>query len=103
MMQKMKKDMNKNKPLTVEIKDDQLIISVGIDTIAFAAENNTNENYKVLNNKKFAEAVAQTIDAKLCGDDYSYIERALDRTIDQVYMNGSPFITNARPYEKFTI
>lgn len=83
--------MNKDKPLTVEIKDDQLIISMGISTLAFASnwENGGPvENLKIgcLAEKTWAEAITEEI-TKDCGENPIPISEFLDKMIERAAEN----------------
>lgn len=83
--------MNKDKPLTVEIKDDQLIISIGISTLAFASnwENGGPvENLKIgcFAERHWADAIVEEM-IKDFGENPIPINEFLDKMIERAAEN----------------
>lgn len=61
-----KKRPNVNRPLTVSIKDDQLVISIGVSTLAYAIQNGANDwTGKITNDKAFAKDVVAELLSEL--------------------------------------
>lgn len=54
---------NANKPLKVKVVDDQLIISIGVSTLAYALQNGPNDFCaRIANEKGFAKDVAKALE-----------------------------------------
>lgn len=72
------------------VKDDKLIISIGVNTLAFCAENNNipDFNIQVIDNNRFAEDVCGAIMDEF-EDGSSDISNLLDKAIINCAENGS--------------
>lgn len=86
--------MLKNTPLNVEIKNDQLIISIGIDTLAFAIENADKcdlYNIKIENSEGFAkDLLNELLQENEVGE--TLMSDMLDSAAVQAIEQGSEFI-----------
>lgn len=95
----MKKKNNKNNPFKIEYKDDQLVISIGIKTLAdmgcykLSEEigwnqviNDYNE-FKVTKYKKFAEEIIYELEKEEENGD-TIVYKMLDEVIMNVYENS---------------
>jgi len=90
---------NKDKPLTVEVKDNKLIISIGIDTLAFVAErcphfynydkhNNEEKYVTVVDNNELAHDVVRALTDEE-EDGSTILHRLIDDAIEDAYEDGS--------------
>lgn len=80
-----------NAPLSIKIQDGRLIIAIGIDTLAFAAENaDTCDlfNFKIINKEEFAMDVMTELDYSQ-ENDPTLVQEMLDRAASRAIENGS--------------
>jgi hypothetical protein len=82
---------NKDKPLTVKIVNDELIISIGISHLAYTTchleNNNWDHNFKIDNEKEFAESIRMSlIEEDEAGN--SFLTKLFDSAAEDVLMSG---------------
>ena len=94
--------MGKNTPLAVGVEGDELVIRIGVDTLAYAALNSDAFNvfshvakdyvlaFKIGNNHEFAAAVARELkqDVGYGFDDDSRIALLMDKCFEKVIENA---------------
>ena len=91
--------MSKDKPLTVEIVDGVLNISIGIDTLCFAlSENDFHTQFKVTSIKGFAKDVLNELLSEE-EDGTTLVHRMFDEAADNAIENGSEYIEEIREDE----
>ena len=84
--------MSKDKPLTVEIVNGVLNISIGIDTLYFAlSENDFHTQFKVTSIKGFAKDVLNELLSEE-EDGTTLVHRMLDEAANNAIENGSEYI-----------
>lgn len=91
-----------DRDLQVSIKDGLLVIEIGINTLAFSAENGPlTDNYdpiehpepiKVLDPRKFSEDVVRALVDELGEDGSTMVTQTLDRAIEEAVEQGSLYI-----------
>lgn len=71
---------NKDKPLNIEIKDGELVISIGINTLAFAAKHHRDwpEGMEIKNCLKFAKHIVGELNNNEDETGATLIHRAFD-------------------------
>ena len=77
----------KDKPLTVEIKDGELKISIGIDTLCFAVSEKI-ADFKITDNEGFAKDILYELENE-DEEGTTEIHRLLDQAADDAVENGS--------------
>ena len=83
----------KNAPLTVKVVNDQLVISIGVSTLAFAAQGAPDGGFIVSNEKGFAKDVVRTLKEECSRLGQStMVERMLDEAFDDAYESGSKHV-----------
>ena len=78
---------NKELPLSMEIKDGQLVISIGINTLAFATGVYITD-FKIINNEGFAKDILNELDAEE-EDGSTMVHRMFDTAANNAIENGS--------------
>lgn len=96
--------MAKDKALMVEVKDGELRISVGVDTLKKAAETSPDErlcwydansgkyfSFKIIDSRQFAEDVARALEGEICngGDGTNYLHELFDNACVRAIEDGS--------------
>lgn len=87
-------ESEKNKSLTIAVKDDQLVISIGVNTLAHAAnmcDDFYDDGYftEVLDPDQFAQDMANQLNGQEDEDGSSILTRALDKYFMLVFEDGS--------------
>ena len=77
----------KDKPLTVEIKDGELQISIGIDTLCFAVSEKI-ADFKITDNEGFVKDILNELENE-DEEGTTEIHRLLDQAADDAVENGS--------------
>ena len=77
----------KDKPLIVEIKDGELQISIGIDTLCFAVSEKI-ADFKITDNEGFAKDILNELENE-DEEGTTEIHRLLDKSADDAVENGS--------------
>jgi hypothetical protein len=94
--------MSKKQPLKVEVVRGRLVISVGIDTFAFAAENcfhffdGDKQTVKVTDQQAFAEAVARELQ-KEAEDGTTPLHLMLDQAFVNAVEDGCDGVEEVKP------
>lgn len=98
----MRKKNPKDAELQVSVEDGALIIKIGVNTLAFSAENGPlSDNYdpvkfpepvKVIDPQKFALDVRFALVDELGEDGSTIVTQMLDRAIEEASENGSLYI-----------
>lgn len=91
-------------PLRIEMRDNQLIISIGLDTLAWAAENHPDlyddENdrglYKINDHIVFAKDVITELKDEE-EDGTTLVHRMIDEATMRAISNGSQAVSEAKP------
>ncbi len=82
-----------NKPLKIKIVDDQLVISIGVSTLAYALQNGPDWTGAIItHNKRFAKDVVDELRddrSQGCDDDVSMVERMLEEAANRAIEGGS--------------
>ena len=86
-----------NKPLTVEVVTDQLVISIGVKTLAFAIENGPewSNDDRIVNPAGFAEDIARELandTSGVCGDGDTDLQRAIDKAAERAVESDSKHV-----------
>lgn len=80
----------KKSPLKLQIKDGELIISIGIDTLCFATQSEILD-FKIINNIGFAKDILNELESEE-EDGTTLVHRMLDSAANNAIENGSEFV-----------
>ncbi len=93
----------KDQPLVCEVTGDELVIRIGIDTLAFAdkerREYTARERYTILNTLGFAEDVVRELEHE---DELgaTLLTDLLDKAMDEAIDSGSQFVEKGPTFDR---
>lgn len=96
------KNLNAGRPLTVSIKDDQLVISIGVSTLAYAVTSGPDLwQHIVMDEKGFARDIVAELKDDTCNDAGSTsVERLLDEAAYKALESGSKHVATVEVGDK---
>lgn len=81
-----------DRPLTIKVVDDQLVISIGVSTLAYALQNGPEEfGAKITNDVGFARDVARELEDDGSEGDTAF-QRLLDEAANRAIEGGSQHV-----------
>lgn len=79
---------NKNKPLTVKLKDDQLQINIGVDILMWALEHAPCCPFKIVDKDIFIKELISSLNSEE-EDGSTLIHRAFDEAANNAFEDGA--------------